>query len=110
MTTGSQFALAANQPEHIKVRLFFQTWEPHHVRSQVLISEMRMDAPFIEDVSILVPAKDVRNDISAFAGAFQELQAAGILRPNDRLKSFEIRDEDFRTLAYYRPTAQESSE
>jgi len=88
----------------MKVRLFFQTWEPKHVRSQVLQVDLRMNAPFVEDISVLVPAKRVSNSLSSFEEIFRSLQAAGRLSPTDKLKDFELRDEDVRTLAFYQVT------
>lgn len=109
MNVTPQFERAADMKGYLKVRLFYHTWEPHHVRSQVLQTELRMEPPFVEDISVLISAELVRNHISAFESIFHQLQILGRLKHTDKLKSFEIRDEDVRTLAYYQVNDQKEA-
>ena len=109
MSPAPQFEVEAELPGHMKVKLFYQTREPRHVRSQVLQVEMQMTPPFVEDVSVLLPAKDVFNNLAAYEETFQALQSVGLVGPEDRLRNFEIRDEDVRTLAYYRVPDQKAA-
>lgn len=101
MSRSPQFALAAQKEGYLKVKLFFHTWAARHVRSQVLQSELKLDPPFIEDVSVFLPPEQVSDRLSAFSDIFRGLQLAEVLAISDKLKSFEIREEDIRTLAYY---------
>lgn len=101
MTQVPPLRLLAARPGCLKVKLFYHTWESKHLRSQVLKSDFKVDPPFVEDVSVLLPPGEVFSRLSAFEDIFRLLQAADVLAVTDKLKGFEIRDEDTRTLAYY---------
>jgi hypothetical protein len=86
---------------YVKVKLFFSTTKPNHIRSQVLMTDYQAQPPFIEDRSVLIPADRAFNRLSAYRDIFVVLQVAGVVASDDVLKDFEIRAEDFDTLAYY---------
>ena len=94
------FDVVSQKADHVKVRLFYDTWKPKHIRSHFLRTEADAKPPFIEDVSVLVPVSHAYNRLSAYHDIFQSLIAAGHLAPKDTLKKFEFREEDFYTLAY----------
>ncbi len=102
MSPLNPFEYAADLKGFMKVRLFYQTWEPKHVRSQVLRIDLRMNAPFVENISVLLPLPFISTDLSAYEEIFRSLQAAGYLSPTDKIRDFELRDEDVCTLALYR--------
>lgn len=87
-------------PGHVKVRLFYMTWEPKHQRSHFLRTEASAAPPFLEDLSVLIPLEQAYNRLSAYQGVFLLLIHAGILAETDTLKKFEFREEDNHTLAY----------
>lgn len=95
-----RFELLADKEGYLKVRLFYHTREPKHLRSRVLETEFNSGPPYVEDVSVLLPCALVFNRLSSFASTFHQLQLAGIVAISDKLKDFEIRDEDLRTLAW----------
>lgn len=43
MNEKPQFELAADKPGYLKVKLFYHTWEPKHLRSRVLQTEFKAD-------------------------------------------------------------------
>lgn len=94
------FDVVTQQAGHVKVRLFYDTWNPKHVRSHFLRIEAGAKPPFIEDVFVLVPFNRAYNRMSAYRDVFQRLIAAGYLAAADALKKFEFCEEDYRTLAY----------
>ncbi len=100
MTLTPSFVLTADSPGAIKVRLFYHTREAKHVRSRVLRTDFNADPPYVEDVSVLLPPTQIFNRLSAFDSIFAALQKAGILALSDKLRDFEIRDEDTYTLAW----------
>lgn len=100
MKGAPEFELLADKAGHLKVRLFYHTWEPKHLRSRVLETEFNTSPPYVEDVSVLIPCAHVYNRLSAFESTFRALQLKGVLAMSDKLKDFEIRDEDTTTLAY----------
>jgi hypothetical protein len=101
MNPEPQFRLAAARDGYLKVKLFYHTWESKHLRSQVLQTDFKVDPPFTEDISVLLAPAEVFYRLSAFEDIFRALKAAEVLTITDKLKSFEVRDEDTRTLAYY---------
>lgn len=101
MNHGPQFRVTATLDGYLKVKLFFQTWESKHIRSQVLETDFRVQPPFTEDISVLLPPEAVFHRLSCFEDVFRALKEAEILALTDKLQSFEVRDEDTRTLAYY---------
>jgi hypothetical protein len=104
MTPPPVLRLAATRDGCLKVKLFYHTWESKHLRSQVLESDFQVDPPYVEDVSVFLPPEEVFVRLSAFEDIFHMLQAADVLAVTDKLKGFEVRDEDTRTLAYYQVT------
>lgn len=94
------FDVAAQEADHVKVRLFFHTWEPKHVRSHYLKNEVSAAPPFLEDICVLVPVNRAYDRLSAYQAIFLALQEAGILAKADVLKAFELCVEDTHTLAY----------
>jgi hypothetical protein len=100
MSSTPTFDVVSQQADHVKVRLFYNTWKPKHVRSNFLKTQADAKPPFIEDVSVLVPVSCAYNRLSAYRDIFQRLIAAGHLAPTDALKKFEFREEDMSTLAY----------
>jgi hypothetical protein len=101
MISPPQFRLAATLDGYLKVKLFYHTWESKHLRSQVLQTDFKVDPPFTEDVSVLLLPSEVFYRLSAFEDVFRSLKGAEVIELADKLKSFEVRDEDTRTLAYY---------
>jgi len=95
--------VAKQLPGHIKVRLYLHTWDPQHLRSHVAKTEYGSLAPYVEEVSILVPLNEAFNRLSAYQDFFNTLQACGVLAINDKLMDFALREEDIVTLAYYDP-------
>jgi hypothetical protein len=93
--------VARTLPGYIKVRLVFNTWDPQHIRSHMLKTEHNLEPPFIENISVLVPVEDAYNRLSAYDDAFNTLKECGVLALADKLKDFELREEDILTLAYY---------
>jgi hypothetical protein len=100
MKRTPEFELLVEKAGHLKIRLFYHTREPKHLRSRVLETEYNASPPYVEDVSILLPCSHVYNRLSAFDSLFRALQLKGVLAMSDKLKDFEIRDEDLTTLAY----------
>jgi glyoxylase-like metal-dependent hydrolase (beta-lactamase superfamily II) len=100
MSPLSHFDVAAAEAGHVKVRLYFNTWEPKHLRSHYLRTEASAEPPFLEDVSVLIPTHQAFDHLSAYNAVFEALRAAGVVAPQDVLKAFEINVEDNHTLAY----------
>ena len=100
MATNPTFDVVSQAAGHVKVRLFYDTWKPKHVRSHFLRTEAAAKPPFIEDLTVLVPLARAFNRLSAYRDIFRRLIAAEILAPTDALKKFEFREEDYHTLAY----------
>lgn len=101
MIKAIALGLGASRPGHIKVKLRFQTWDPHHLRSYLLKTDFKSEAPFIEERSVLLPADQVYDRISAYRGIFEILRNAGVVAQRDRLIEYEIRLEDETTLAFF---------
>jgi hypothetical protein len=100
MTETSRYTQSVSKPGCVKVRLHYSTWAPRHIRSFDLASEFAVDGPYIEDVSVLLPAKEVFARKSAFEDTFRSLQLAGVVERGDRLTGFTITEEDVTTVAY----------
>jgi len=100
MIATPRFELRADKEGYIKIRLFYHTREPRHMRSRVLATEFDAGPPYVEDVSILVPCTHAFNRLSAFDSIFRALQLNGAVAMTDQLKDFEIRDENTFTLAW----------
>jgi hypothetical protein len=93
--------LGAKRPGHVKVRLRFSTWDPIHLRSQVLATDFKVGAPFVEERSVLLPADQVYDRLSAYNDIFELLRRAGVVAQRDVLREYEIQPEDMTTLAYF---------
>ena len=85
---------------YIKVRLSYLTFDPKHMRSQMLRNSCGAKPPYIEDVCILTPRMKVFPSLSTYKAAFEHLQAAGLLAKSDTLITQTVVDEDDSTLAY----------
>ena len=84
----------------IKVRLDYLTFEPKHMRSQMLRNSCGARPPFAEDVCVLMPRMKIFPEISAYAEPFARLQAANVLPSSAKLTGYTILDEDDLTLAF----------
>lgn len=100
MTPPSCFDVVGSEPDHVKVRLLFNTWEPKHIHSHFLKTEASAAPPFVESVCVLVPLEQAFHRLSAYRDIFRALICAGVLAKADTLTAFEIREEDTHTLAY----------
>jgi hypothetical protein len=93
-------AVAASKEGYIKVRLAYLTQEPKHIRNLILRQAYGIKPPYNEDTCILVPAAKCFADFESYMGAFDLLQAAGVLHPEDILLDVTVLIEDENTLAY----------
>jgi hypothetical protein len=101
VTKAITLGLGASRPGHVKVKLRFNTWDPKHLRSQVLQTDFKAQPPYIEDRSVLLPASQVYDRLSAYRDLFEVLRSAGVVAPRDQLCAYELRPEDMTTLAYF---------
>ena len=103
--TNPQFQSAPSRPGYLKVRLYFHTWVPKHLRSHMLKEEFHGAAPYQEDVCVLMPLEEITTDLNNYTPIFQMLLEKGIVasgtRTQPQLRSIELLEEDEQTLAYY---------
>jgi hypothetical protein len=85
---------------YIKVRLYFLTHEPKHIRSFMLRAQYQAPPPYIEDVCILISQKKTHPILEAFSPAFEALKYRGWISETAVLHDFKILDEDTTTLAH----------
>lgn len=104
--TSSGLTLGDTGPGLIKVKLFFKTWEPKHLRSHVLKTEFAAKGPYLEDVCVLLPQAAVTPDLTAFQATFRELIHSGAVGRQSTLVDFLLLIEDHTTLAYVMETPQ----
>lgn len=100
MAAEPNFGVVTHKAGHVKVRLFYHTWKPKHLRSHFLKTEAAAAPPFVEDVAVLVPLNRAFNRLSAYRDIFRRLIDAGLLAAKDELKKFEFCEEDSHALAY----------
>jgi hypothetical protein len=101
MSKPTTLRVATQLGGHVKVRLYYHTFNPKHVRSAFLASEAGAQPPFVEDISVLIPVKRAYNRLSAYRPILALLVDEGLLKITDSLAKFEFREEDTTTLAYY---------
>ncbi len=87
---------------YVKVKLFFWTSDPQHIRS-VLLAASGAKAPFIEDICVLIPQCNLYPHVEAFGYALDYLKYGKIVGSSANLHSFKIVESDTRTLAYVIP-------
>lgn len=103
MNDLGHFHQATALADHLKVRLYYRTFEPKHLRSHFLQMEAQAAPPFVEDVTVLVPVEEAYDRLSSYEDIFTNLKREGLLASGDTLFKFEVRDEDDHTLAWYLP-------
>jgi hypothetical protein len=92
--------LAACRPGYVKVRLSYQTSQPQHLRSLLLLHTCGIQPPYTEETCILLPAAKVFTLLETFIPSFEYLQKCGVLSKTAELLDFKVLDEDDLTLAY----------
>jgi hypothetical protein len=90
----------STKPGYMKVRLFFLTSEPKHIRSQMLKSGCGAKPPFIEDVCILMQRMKVFPNLEYYSNPLFRLQLAGVVSSTAKLTGYTILDGDDDTLSY----------
>ncbi len=85
---------------HIKIRLSYLTFDPKHMRSQMLRNSCGARPPFAEDVCILMPRMKVFPNVENYIIPLSRLQFAGVVSPSAKLTGYTFLDEDDDTLAY----------
>jgi hypothetical protein len=85
---------------YVKIKLFFTTEEPKHIRSYALQHSYGFKGPYLEDICILLPQEKVMPEFSFFLPMLTRLQLAHTVSNTAQLKNFHIMDEDKLTLAY----------
>jgi hypothetical protein len=90
----------ASKEGFVKIKLFYLTDEPKHIRSYVLQHTYGLKGPYLEDVSVLIPQEKVFPELSYFIPAFTKLQIFHIVSSDSQLTDFKILDEDNLTLSY----------
>jgi hypothetical protein len=85
---------------YIKVRLSYLTFDPKHMRSQMLRNSCGARPPYAEDICVLIPRMKVFPTLSTYNPAFKRLQDCNLLTQTAKLTGFTIVDEDDSTLAY----------
>lgn len=85
---------------YIKVRLEYLTFEPKHMRSQMLKTSCGARPPYAEDICILLPRMKVFAEIDAYRVPFAQLQSSNVLSSSAKLTGYTFLDEDDDTLAY----------
>ena len=83
-----------------KSRLLGCSGGPPYPRYLILRQAYGIKPPYNEDTCILVPAAKCFADFESYMGAFDLLQAAGVLHPEDILLDVTVLIEDENTLAY----------
>ncbi len=92
---------ATERDGYVKVKLFFTTEEPKHIRSYGLQHSYGFKGPFMEDVCVLLPQAEVAPEFERFIPIMARLQlVCGVVSKTAQLKDFRILDEDTLTLAY----------
>lgn len=92
--------LVAKKAGYLKVKLFYTTEEPKHIRSYVMQHTYNFKPPFVEDVCILLPQSQVIPTVTHFSPYITQLQLDDILSTTAKLNNFQLMDEDDFTLAY----------
>lgn len=85
---------------YIKVRLSYLTFDPKHMRSQMLRNSCGARPPYSEDICVLMPRMKVFPDVNVYNRPFKHLQSCELLTPNAKLTGYTFLDEDDDTLAY----------
>lgn len=96
--TREKIELLPDLKGFIKVRLRYSTQIPRHLRSYILKTTYNIEAPYFEEVYILMPQSKVFPLLEAFLPAFNRVKEH--LDKSAVLKDFKIVDEDTQTLAY----------
>lgn len=84
----------------IKIRLSYLTFDPKHMRSQMLKVSCGAKPPFAEDVCILMPRMKISLNRQIFDSALSRLQLSGVVSPSAKLTGYTFLEEDDDTLAY----------
>jgi hypothetical protein len=96
----TQIGIATGLPGHVKVLLRYLTKEPKHLRSMLLSQYTGVEAPYIEEVCILLPHMRVFPIIECFLPFFEVLKKEGIIQQDAELQSFKLLDRDYLTISY----------
>ena len=98
--TETIIGVAPALPGHIKVLLRYLTKEPKHLRSMLLSQYTGVEAPFIEEVCVLIPHMKVLPVIECFLPMLETLKTEGVVQRDAELQGFKILDRDYLTLSY----------
>lgn len=85
---------------YIKVRLEYLTFDPKHMRSQMLKTSCGARPPYAEDICVLLPRMKVFPGTDNFREPFARLQSSNVLSSSAKLTGYTFLDEDEDTLAY----------
>ena len=91
--------LSAFKSGHVKVRLFYLTSQPKHIRSY-LLHQHGTRPPYIEDACILLPRMQVFDLLETYMSTFGKLKESGGIPSDAQLQDFKVLDEDTLTLAH----------
>ena len=90
----------ASKEGYLKIRLVYLTHDPKHIQNFLLKNGYGVKGPYIENVSVLLPATRVFDNLETYLPAFELLQKSGVVRPEDVFLDYAILVEDDITLAY----------
>jgi hypothetical protein len=92
--------LTAHEPGLVKVRISFETWEPQHMRSHALRTELFVKPPYVEDVCVLLRVGQVTTHRATYDNLLSSLIDLSLVPQRSRVVHFELLVGEKVTLAY----------